>query len=116
MDFTNLINVDVDKRTSESIKQISRSERNNSLYLERNDRIPCPAFPVSWVDLTLWAVAEFFVVFIVFQSLACWCFFVLFCFVFFNDFIAQSVLCMCFMCGVESRVRFWFWHFCSKVD
>ena len=64
MDFTNLINVDVDKRTSECIKQISRSERNNFLYLERNDRIPCPAFPVSWAVLALWAVAEFFVVFI----------------------------------------------------
>ena len=70
MDFTNLINVDVDKRTSESIlsKFLVRSEITpytwNEMTMERNDRIPCPAFPVSWAVLALWAVAEFFVVFI----------------------------------------------------
>ena len=84
MDFTNLINVDVDKRTSESIKQISRSERNNSLYLERNDhgtkrpdtlsgisrqlgssRVvgSCRVFSSSLLSLSEFCVLVFFVVF-----------------------------------------------------
>ena len=89
MDFTNLINVDVDKRTSESIlsKFLVRSEITpytwNEMTMERNDRIPCPAFPVSWAVLALWAVAEFFRrLYEVFRSFACWCFLLLFFFMY----------------------------------